>query len=366
MADVKDWTRDELFGLAHGIVARDPVLFGFGVAWEADPGPEGLGIFCGYAQRTHGGIEEIDLSKKFDIERLPRYRRLRSTKDSFWERLPKESSAAEEDLIVYLAPVMSNGAFLGGVVVDIQVSSIVEIVDHAGLRGEEWGVVDHGGNLIAASKGALEQLAGRDSVGSIRVRRVDAGPTAPSIAMMDLVRRSEKGDVFVEKIVSKDYSLGDRMVAFAPLESTGWVLISGRSLEAMTEATNGLVLRRALGLIAIAVTAIAIVLFGTWRVILKPVRRITGVLDHAASGDRSARVRLGGHDELAALGNALDDALPRTRRTRSHPGVPRCRPSRAGVLVAIRSPSRTWGRHRGPGDPQRPDRRRLLRLRRAR
>jgi serine phosphatase RsbU (regulator of sigma subunit) len=311
VADVKDWTRDELFALAHGIVARDPVLFGFGVAWEANPGPEDLGIFCGYAQRTDGGIEEIDLSKKFDIERLPRYRRLRSTKDSFWERLPKEASDAEEDLIVYLAPVMSDGAFLGGVVVDIQVSSIVEIVDQAGLRGEEWGVVDHGGNLIAASKGAVKQLAGRDSVGSIRVRRVDADPTAPSIPMMDLVRRSEKGEVFVEKIVSKDYSLGDRMVAFAPLESTGWVLISGRSLEVMTEATNGLVLRRAIGLIAIAVTAIAIVLFGTWRVILKPVRRITGVLDHAASGDRSARVGLGGHDELAALGNALDDALPR-------------------------------------------------------
>ena len=117
--------------------------------------------------------------------------------------------------------------------------------------------------------------------------------------------------MFVEKLASNDYGYGDRMTAFAPLESTGWVLISGRSLETMTQATNGLVLRRAIGLIAIAVTAIAIVLFGTWWVILKPVRRITGVLDHAASGDRSARVGLSGHDELAILANALDDALPR-------------------------------------------------------
>ncbi len=311
VADVKDWTRDELFGLAHGIVARDTVLFGFGIAWEATPGPEGLGIFCGYAQRTDGGIEEIDLSKKFDIERLPRYRRLRSTESSFWERLPKESSDADEDLMVYLAPVMSNGVFLGGVVVDIQISKIVEIVDQAGLRGEEWGVVDHQGNLIAASDGAVEQLRGRDSVGGMEVRRIDAGPADPPISIMDFVRRSEKGEVFVEKLASNDYGLGDRMVAFAPLESMDWVLVSGRSLEAMTKATNSLVLRRAIGLIAIAVTAIAIVLFGTWRVILKPVRRITGVLDHAASGDRTARARLGGHDELAALGNALDDALPR-------------------------------------------------------
>lgn len=311
VADVKDWTRDELFGLAHGIVARDPVLFGFGIALEADPRPGHIGIFCGYAQRAIGGIEEIDLGKKFDIERLPRYQRLRSTEDSFWERVAKEVSDADEDLVVYLAPIMAGGKFLGGVLVDIKVSRIAEIIDNAGLRGEEWGVVDGDGNLIAASAGALEELHGRDSIGSIEVRRLNSKVTDPPLTMLELVRRSAKGEVFVEKLASDDYGDGDRMTAFAPLESTGWVLISGRSLEAMAEATNGLVLRRAIGLIAIAVTAIAIVLFGTWWVILKPVRRITGVLDHAASGDRSARAGLSGHDELAILGNALDEALPR-------------------------------------------------------
>jgi hypothetical protein len=311
VADVKDWTRDELFGLAHGIVARDTVLFGFGIALEADPRVKDGGIFFGYAQRSDGGIEEIDLSKKFDIERLPRYQRLQSTEDSYWERLTKEMSDEDEDLVVYLAPIMAGGKFLGGVLVDIKVSRIAEIIDNAGLHGEEWGVVDHGGNVIAASAGALEELQGRDSIGSIEVRRLHSKVTDPPLTMLELIRRSEKGEVFVEKLSSDDYGHGDRMTAFAPLESTGWVLISGRSLEAMAEATNGLVLRRAIGLIAIAVTAIAIVLFGTWWVILKPVRRITGVLDHAASGDRSARAGLSGHDELAILGNALDEALPR-------------------------------------------------------
>jgi serine phosphatase RsbU (regulator of sigma subunit) len=311
VADIKDWTRHELFGLAHGIVASDTVLLGFGISLEADSGPENRGAFCGYAQRTIGGIEEIDLSKKLDIERLPRYQRLRSTEDSFWERLDKESSDSETDLIVYLTPVMAEGRFLGGVMVDMEVSKFAAIVENAGLQSEEWGVVDHDGNLIAASDGALKELRGRDSIKTMEVRRLDSkGGDAP-FAMLDLVHRSEKGEVFVEKLASNDYGDDDRMVAFAPLESTGWVLISGRSLETMTQATNGQVLRRAIGLIAIAVTAIAIVLFGTWWVILKPVRRITGVLDHAASGDRSARVGLSGHDELAILANALDDALPR-------------------------------------------------------
>jgi serine phosphatase RsbU (regulator of sigma subunit) len=287
-------------------VARDTVLFGFGIALEADPRVKDGGIFFGYAQRSDGGIEEIDLGKKFDIERLPRYQRLRSTEDSFWERVAKEVSDADEDLVVYLAPIMAGGKFLGGVLVDIKVSRIAEIIDNAGLRGEEWGVVDHDGNVIAASAGALEELQGRDSIGSIEVRRLHSKVTDPPLTMLELIRRSEKGEVFVEKLSSDDYGHGDRMTAFAPLEATGWVLISGRSLEAMAEATNGLVLRRAIGL-----TAIAIVLFGTWWVILKPVRRITGVLDHAASGDRSARAGLSGHDELAILGNALDEALPR-------------------------------------------------------
>ena len=311
VADVKDWTRDELFGLAHGIVAKDAVLFGFGVAWEATSGPEELGVFCGYAQRTAGGIEEIDLNQRFDIKRLPRYRRLRATERSMWERMDWEATETKEDLLVYLTPVMAEGKFLGGVLVDIEVSKIAEIINNAGLRGEEWGVVDHRGELIAASEGALEKLQGRDSVGEMEVRPLGSKRGDAPLAVLDLIRRSAKGEVFVEKLASNDFGGGDRMVAFAPLESTGWVLISGRSLLAMTQATNGLVLRRAIGVIAIAVTAIAIVLFGTWKVILQPVRRITGVLDHAASGDRSARVRLRGHDELAILGNALDEALPR-------------------------------------------------------
>lgn len=310
VADVKDWTRDELFGLAHGIVAQDPVLFGFGIAWEATPGPERKGVFFGYAQRSLGGIEEIDLTARYEIATLPRYVQLKESAERFWDQIEFEKDGESTRMIAYLAPVMSGARFLGGVFVDVEVDAFERMVEQRDLDCEDWAIVDEAGRVIAHSAGAgpgFEQGAVGDFV--VRERQVE-GPDR-AMRFEDLLRRAAVGESFVEEISTGSEEGGVQMVAFAPIEEPGWVLVSGRSQSVMTAYADRLVLGRAVAVIAIALTAIGIVLFGTWWVVLRPVRRIADVVSRAAEGDRTARVGLAGQDELAMLGGTLDEAFPR-------------------------------------------------------
>lgn len=310
VADVKDWTRDELFGLAHGIVAQDPVLFGFGIAWEATPGPERKGVFFGYAQRSLGGIEEIDLTARYDIATLPRYVQLKDSAERFWDQIEIEKDGVTTRMIAYLAPVMSGGRFLGGVFVDVEVGAFERIIKQRELDCEDWAIVDEQGQVIAHSSGAGAEFE-QGSVGEFVVRERRADGPDRAVRFEDLIRRAAVGESFVEEIGTSADADGVRMVAFSPIEEPGWVLVSGRSQQAMTAYADRLVLGRAAAVIGIALTAIGIVLFGTWWVVLRPIRRIADVVSRAAEGDRSARVGLAGQDELAMLGGALDEAFPR-------------------------------------------------------
>ncbi|MAH66895.1 MAG: hypothetical protein CMJ27_10995 [Phycisphaerae bacterium] len=310
VSDVKDWTRDELFGLAHGIVAQDPILFGFGIAWEASPGPERKGIFFGYAERSLGGIEEIDLTARYDIAKLPRYVQLKDSAERFWDQIQIDKNGVRTRMIAYLAPVMSGGRFIGGVFVDVEVDAFGLMIERRDLDCEDWAIVDENGQVVASSPGAGSEFED-GSVGDFVVReRQDDGPDR-AVRFEDLIARAAVGESFVEEIATSAVDDDVRMVAFAPIEEPGWVLVSGRSREVMTRNADRLVLARAGAVIAIALTAIGIVLFGTWWVVLRPVRRIAEVVSRAAEGDRSARVGLGGQDELAMLGSALDEAFPR-------------------------------------------------------
>ncbi len=310
VADVKDWTRDELFGLAHGIVAQDPILFGFGIAWEATPGPEDKGVFFGYAERSLGGIEEIDLTSRYDIAKLPRYLRLKESAERFWDRIEIERDDLTTRMIAYLAPVMSAGRFLGGVFVDVEVEAFERIIEQRGLDCEDWAIVDERGDVLANSPGAGSEFEA-GSVGNfvVRARRAD-GPDR-ALKFDELLRRAAVGEAFVEAVATSEDVEDVRMVAFAPIEEPGWVLVSGRSQAVMTAEADRLVFARAAAVVAIALTAIGIVLLGTWWVVLRPVRRIADVVARAAEGDRSVRVGLAGKDELAMLGETLDDAFPR-------------------------------------------------------
>lgn len=310
VADVKDWTRDELFGLAHGIVAQDPILFGFGIAWEASPGPDRKGVFFGYAERSLGGIEEVDLTARYDIASLPRYLQLKESAERFWDQIEIDRSGVPTRMIAYLTPVMSGGRFIGGVFVDVEVDAFERMIEQRELDCEDWAIVDLDGRVVASSPGAGPEFED-GFVGDFVVRARQGDGPDRAVRFEDLIRRAAVGESFVEEIGTGADADDVRMVAFSPIEEPGWVLVSGRSQLAMTAYADRLVLARAGVVIGIALTAIGIVLFGTWWVVLRPVRRIAGVVSRAAEGDRSARVGLGGTDELAMLGGALDEAFPR-------------------------------------------------------
>ena len=310
VADVKDWSRDELFGLAHGIVAHDPILFGFGIAWEAIPGPEGKGIFFGYAERSLGGIAEVDLTARYDIAKLPRYLQLKDSSERFWDQIEIDKDGEPTRMIAYLAPVMSGGRFIGGVFVDVELDAFGRMIERRDLDCEDWAIIDVRGWVVAHSPDAGQEF-GDGPIGDFVVRERRADGPDQAVRFDDLIQRAAVGESFVEEISTSSEEDGVRMVAFAPIEEPGWVLVSGRSQEVMTRDADRLVFARGAAVIAIALTAIGIVLFGTWWIVLRPVRRIADVVSRAAEGDRSVRVGLGGQDELAMLGSALDEAFPR-------------------------------------------------------
>lgn len=312
--DVHDWNRDELLGLAHGIVARDPVILGFGTAWESDVVPGIDGPFLGFARRTDAGIEEDDLSHSFDYQRDPLYVQARQGRNPFWSAPFFDEHGAQAEIVMYLSPIRVEGRFLGVTTVDVDAAAFKELAHRIGLSGRPWLVVDSEGVGIAASAESAAQLVGMDSIRGVPLApmfRSQDGERAASI--LESLGDDDAIVSVVEPTTENDEaaSIGTRVAAVARVRATDWLLVMGEPLATLVDPADRLVQGRAIQAALVVVAALAVVLFGAWWAVLRPVRRIVEAVRLAAEGDASARAGLSGADELAVLGRAIDEAIPR-------------------------------------------------------
>ncbi len=320
--DHEDWDSDELLRFAHGIVARDPVILGFGTTWEPNLIAGTAGRFMPFAERSASGIAESDLAEDPDeaIRMSEMYARLRADRDPYWSLAFRvgQPETEGEDVVRYFSPIRDDGRLLGAAVVDIGASAFKEIAHHIGLAGRQWLLMNRDGRGIVAQRDAAMRLTGRDSIRDVQLsaifRVIDATGKGEDVdRLLAEVREGRTVVALVEPIDRSvtNADVGRRVTALTAIDATGWILVMTEPVDVLTGPADVSVRTRALQAGLVVLTALGVVMLGAWRAVLRPTRRIVDAVERAAAGDSTARADVRGTDELAVLGRAIDEAIPR-------------------------------------------------------
>ena len=317
VVDVRDWSPEELGRFVRRVVAGDSMLQGFGIAWEYGVSPAGKGRpLFNYARRDGSRITERDISGFFDYRSDAIYQRAIAGRVSFWSEPVLESSGTGKEVVMFVAPILDGDQVLGAIVCNIDRGTFRDLASRIGFSTRQWILLDERGRAIAASDDGAIRIAGRETMSGIQLRDIlehlglNPDEAQPLLATM----KNER--VLVSVVRPKADEDGARTVearvaAIAQVPTTTWMLVTGESLKSLTGRADALVRDRALFASLFVFLALFIVLFGTWWSVLRPVRRLTSTVERFAEGDRNARARLPGRDELAMLGRTIDHSIPR-------------------------------------------------------
>lgn len=315
IADTDEWTKKELLGLSHSIVARDPLILGFGVAWEPDAGPIRGNPYLGFAQRTDSGVVESDLSEKFDYLKNSYYQQVKKTREATWSLPFFDHLATGTEVVTYLAPVVESNVFRGVVVVDIGAQTFESLANRIGLENRPWLVLDQSAKVIASSPEGPERLTDREKVTGVSLRQLLKSNGLDPTSERSILDRLDRVDDLVDTVYPVPEADGvepkPRVAAIARVHSTGWLLVTGTELSSITAIADRFVRARAIRAGFIILVSLAVVVAGAWWTVLRPVRRLVETVTEVGQGHTDARVHLSGRDELATLGSALNNAIPR-------------------------------------------------------
>ena len=315
VADTDEWTKKELLGLSHSIVARDPLILGFGVAWEPDASPRKGNPYLGFAQRTDSGVVESDLSENFDYLENTYYQQLKKTREATWSLPFFDRVATQTKVVTYLAPVVESNVFRGVVLVDIGARTFESLAARIGLEDRPWLILDQAAKVIASSPKGPKRLTNREVVAGVSLKDLLRSYGLDPNSERSILERLDRVDDLVDTVYPIPEADGvqpePRVAAIARVRSTGWLLVTGTELSSITAVADTLVRARAIRAGSIILVSLAVVVAGAWWTVLRPVRRLVATVKQVGEGNIDARTRLSGHDELATLGAALDEAIPR-------------------------------------------------------
>lgn len=315
VADTDEWTKKELLGLSHSIVSRDPLILGFGVAWEPDASPRKGNPYLGFAQRTDSGVVESDLSENFDYLENTYYQQLKKTREATWSLPFFDRVATQTKVVTYLAPVVESNVFRGVVLVDIGARTFESLAARIGLEDRPWLILDQAAKVIASSPKGPKRLTNREVVAGVSLKDLLRSYGLDPNSERSILERLDRVDDLVDTVYPIPEADGvqpePRVAAIARVRSTGWLLVTGTELSSITAVADTLVRARAIRAGSIILVSLAVVVAGAWWTVLRPVRRLVATVKQVGEGNIDARTRLSGHDELATLGAALDEAIPR-------------------------------------------------------
>ncbi len=178
----------------------------------------------------------------------------------------------------------NSGKVLGVIRVDANYNGIKAVCDRAGTgAGSALYIVDSAGSEIYVN----------DHTGQ-------AG--ALNAAMAALAARAD-GEAFTMRLSGMDY-----LVSTQALSVTDWRIIDVRAMQTLTFAATQA--RNKAYLLAILCAALGVlVTVPLVRQFLKPIFRITGLMQAAQAGDLSVRATVEGRDELAYLARSFNEML---------------------------------------------------------
>ena len=302
--DASEWPEDELRELGAKLVESDPDVFGFAISRD----PEGKSFQLIYRDGERvvvkGPAESGDSIQ-------PLYDRLEKEGTAFWAGPHEGELLSGHDAAAHVVPILSQDKVEGGVAIILDPTSFRKIASRVGLDGTPWLIMAEEGSIIASSETTALRLADSKSIRGRNLFEVLEEGGVSASELKKLRSNLKDQDIFVQ--IAKEGNVGSapQVAAIARLKGTSWFLITGEPIQKIIGPVYDLVVGRTISDVILMLAAIVIVQIGAWFTVLRPLRRIVGVVDLAARGQRLVRADLPGKDEIAVLGRTIDEALPR-------------------------------------------------------
>ena len=298
------WPESELRQLGTQLVESDQDVFGF--AFTRDPECKSFEVI--YREGDRVVVKEgADLQDS----KNPICLRLQEEKASFWAAPHEGTLLSGQDAAAHLVPIMNKGKLGGGVAVILDPTSFRRLADRVGLDNTSWLIMADDGIVVASSESTARRLAEHKSIRGRNLFELLAQRGVGAAEIEKLQENIEDRDIFVQISTEGNAGNAPQVAAIARLKGTTWFLITGEPIEKIIGPVDDLVVGRTILDLILIFTAVVIVQIGAWFTILRPLRKIVGVVELASRGQRQARVDLPGKDEIAVLGRAVDQAIPR-------------------------------------------------------
>ncbi len=207
------------------------------------------------------------------------------TGETVW-LLPHQSEGANRRVISYIVPIIHNNQAWGIVGMDLDVASIVDIVDNVGVyKDSSMILMDHEGNFVYHPDypdGVIKSQFPEE--------------------LEKISNRMYRGRTN-EKIISYRWNGASRRVMFRKLRNEMSVGITVSVTEVRMPSTIYMLYT---ALIVAVVCAVVIAVSARMsHLIVKPLQDLTEVAQKLASGDLDVKIRCETHDEVEVLANSL-------------------------------------------------------------
>lgn len=185
-----------------------------------------------------------------------------------------------------LLSTRDSGRVLGVIRVDANYQGIRAVCDRASVgEGNALLILDSAGNVIYKNARMVTASAGQNLTG--------------------LIDRHGGESTFTERLGREEC-----LINVKPLNATDWKLVDIHAMRSLTAAA--VKTRNEAFLLALLCAALGVLCSVLLvRLFLRPVYEITGLMRRVRDGDLTVRANVGGHDELAYLGDSFNEMTER-------------------------------------------------------
>lgn len=224
-------------------------------------------------------VESVDLNRPdYDVRRQSWFRRARTVADPFWIG-PYQDPVTQAPIVSCVTPMFRSGGFAGTIMVSLKAETLQSRLARNVREPFSMFLVDGGGRILVA----LGQTTAATSVDEL-------AETEHEPRFHDIARRIAAAEVGLTRFDRTEPGKSDRMVAFMPVPTNNWALLSHVDQAEALHEINGRLTRQS-ALYGLGTIGILLLLGWSATVATRPLRTLADAARQVADGNLDTRVK---------------------------------------------------------------------------
>lgn len=283
----------EIYALLEANVRSNPFVYGAVVAVEPGRFPKHR-LFSPYVYRSGTGLSRLDVAKDaydYTDGTWSWWTKPRATHKSCWSEPFLDKGAGNVVMATYSAPIFRDGKFWGVTTVDVELSSLRQMISST--------LPEQARFLIVTSQGQLAYHAQEKWLGQPLAKL--ATFQGASEVKNKIFRHLKAGESGVLSLVQNGVN---EICSYSPVPSTGWAFIGLLDADIALKGVHDQLWRLFWASLGVISLIFCVVLLATGRIV-RPILALQLATDRMAKGERHIELPLTSDDELGALARAF-------------------------------------------------------------